>query len=647
MVPLLAQEVSTVAGDWEIGVNPPRKGRIEGTLTGGSSGFFTGTLTEFRDGCEAQRKFSGQITLAGLNWAAGTMLVPCPANLLEFGELKLESTSLDETATVSDPEFHVLAVSLSGDGSGAVTSTPTGIDCNDGANADCSQRYREGTDVTLMATPAAGSNFREWRGACRGESQSVSVTIDGATGCTAIFELSEQPTAALTVTVSGTGSGIVVSDPSGIDCPSDCAASYTVGTVVTLTSMANSGSRFAGWSGACSGTAQASSVSMVAARTCGASFEPATDAGTNATVTGLTVSGLTGPLEVGGTAQLTATASYSDGAQGTVTESVNWTTSGSSVATVSGSGLVTAAAAGSTVITATYAEQSATVTVTVNAPTVTGLSVSAAESTLEVGAQTTVTATASYSNNTQGVVAANWSSSSTSVATVSVSGTNATVTAVAAGSAAITGTHGAHSASVTVTVNTSIRTLNVLKSGTGAGVVVSSPSGISCGSTCTHDYPTGTEVTLSADPSAGSIFSRWSGDCGGNASTVTFTMDTSRECKAIFDLPVFQRANATYVTFTSGTSIAGFQFTVTGVDVVGASGGAAAVNGFTINFSTGSGVVLGFSFAGNTIPAGEGLLVELNVEGSGNACLTNLVVAGVGGTALNATVKNCLHIEVP
>ncbi len=85
VVPLLAQEVSTVDGNWEIGVNPPRQGRIEGTLTGGRSGFFTGTLTEVRNGCEAKREFSGQVTLSGLNWAAGMMVAPCPDNILEFG----------------------------------------------------------------------------------------------------------------------------------------------------------------------------------------------------------------------------------------------------------------------------------------------------------------------------------------------------------------------------------------------------------------------------------------------------------------------------------------------------------------------------------------------------------------------------------
>jgi hypothetical protein len=64
-----------------------------------------------------------------------------------------------------------------------------------------------------------------------------------------------QSTLNLTVTKSGTGSGTVVSLPSGINCGSDCSEAFPSGTVVTLTATASAGSRFDGWSGGgCSGT---------------------------------------------------------------------------------------------------------------------------------------------------------------------------------------------------------------------------------------------------------------------------------------------------------------------------------------------------------------------------------------------------------
>ncbi|MGR0481752.1 MAG: InlB B-repeat-containing protein [Candidatus Electronema sp. V4] len=59
---------------------------------------------------------------------------------------------------------------------------------------------------------------------------------------------------ALTVSKNGTGSGAVTSNPPGISCGTACGASFTAGQSVTLTAAAASGSAFAGWSGACSGT---------------------------------------------------------------------------------------------------------------------------------------------------------------------------------------------------------------------------------------------------------------------------------------------------------------------------------------------------------------------------------------------------------
>jgi Divergent InlB B-repeat domain len=60
----------------------------------------------------------------------------------------------------------------------------------------------------------------------------------------------------VTVTMSGSGSGTVTSSPAGISCPGTCSATFSTGTVVTLTATAASGSSFGGWSGGgCAGTA--------------------------------------------------------------------------------------------------------------------------------------------------------------------------------------------------------------------------------------------------------------------------------------------------------------------------------------------------------------------------------------------------------
>lgn len=57
-------------------------------------------------------------------------------------------------------------------------------------------------------------------------------------------------------------------------------------------------------------------------------------------------------------------------------------------------------------------------------------------------------------------------------------------------------------------------TLTVTKAGTGTGKVTSDPAGIDCGGVCQVSYPKDTVVTLTAQPSPGSIFLGWGSSCG-------------------------------------------------------------------------------------------------------------------------------------
>jgi len=77
----------------------------------------------------------------------------------------------------------------------------------------------------------------------------------------------------LAVTTAGTGAGTVVSTPAGITCGATCAASFAVGTVVTLTATPGSGSAFAAWSGACSGTGTCT-LTMSSNQAAAATFNP-------------------------------------------------------------------------------------------------------------------------------------------------------------------------------------------------------------------------------------------------------------------------------------------------------------------------------------------------------------------------------------
>ncbi len=76
----------------------------------------------------------------------------------------------------------------------------------------------------------------------------------------------------LTVSKGGTGDGTVGSSPGGIRCGSDCTQLYVSGRLVTLTATPAAGSRFAGWTGACSGIASRCTVTMSQARSATAMF---------------------------------------------------------------------------------------------------------------------------------------------------------------------------------------------------------------------------------------------------------------------------------------------------------------------------------------------------------------------------------------
>src|SRR5580700_7081964 len=68
---------------------------------------------------------------------------------------------------------------------------------------------------------------------------------------------------------------------------------------------------------------------------------------------------------------------------------------------------------------------------------------------------------------------------------------------------------------------------------TGSGTVTSSPTGISCPSTCSENLAPGTQVTLTATPANGFGFSGWGGACSGVGNCV-LTMNTGQSVTATF-----------------------------------------------------------------------------------------------------------------
>ena len=177
--------------------------------------------------------------------------------------------------------------------------------------------------------------------------------------------------------------------------------------------------------------------------------------------TGITLSKSSVSVYEGKTATVTATVSPSNATN----KAVTWTSSNSSVATVSG-GVITGVSAGSATITAsTVNGKKATVSVTVskdpNYVAVTGISVSPKTVTLTKGDTESITATVTPSNATNKTVT--WTTSDSSVATVS----NGVITAKGVGDCTITAT----------TSNGKTATVSVTVEGSGSVVLPDVPSG--------------------------------------------------------------------------------------------------------------------------------------------------------------------------
>ena len=168
-------------------------------------------------------------------------------------------------ATFATATF-TLAVTVSPSNGGEVTST---TDNNINCGPTCSASYAFNASVALSATARLGFVFSNWTGACTGTT-TCTITMNANKNVTATFQ--SVPTFALTVTKSGTGAGTVTSNPSGINCGTDCNETYNNNTMVVLTAAPATGSTFDGWTGACTNTSGTCTVTMTQARTVNAKF---------------------------------------------------------------------------------------------------------------------------------------------------------------------------------------------------------------------------------------------------------------------------------------------------------------------------------------------------------------------------------------
>src|SRR2546426_343355 len=156
------------------------------------------------------------------------------------------SVTMDGDKSITAQFTVILSVTVVG--SGSVTKSPN------------QATYAPGTVVQLTATPAVGWHVVGWSGDASGTANPLSVTMDGNKNITATFAINTY-----TLSVTTVGNGTVTKSPN--------QATYNHGTVVQLTATPAVGWRFVGWSGDASGLANPLSVTMDGNKNITATFE--------------------------------------------------------------------------------------------------------------------------------------------------------------------------------------------------------------------------------------------------------------------------------------------------------------------------------------------------------------------------------------
>src|SRR6185312_2148846 len=135
--------------------------------------------------------------------------------------------------------------------------------------------------------------------------------------------------------------------------------------------------------------------------------------------------------------------------------------------------------------------------------------------------------------------------------------------------------------------------LTVADTGAGSGIVTSAPTGINCPQTCTANFDSGDQITLTAAAAVGSSFTGWAGSCSGATTTCATSLNANSSVTAAFASlpPPPQQIQLTVSEIGTGT-------------VASAPAGVNCPQTCTANFDSGTQITLtatpanGFSFSG-------------------------------------------------
>ena len=449
---LLAVTVSPLTANVPVGET------VQLTATGdysdGSTSNLTGSVTwSSSDSSDASVSSTGLVTGVATGAATITATDSSAALSGEAAVTVLPAVLLAVTVSATDPSTSIsgeAAITILDATLTAISVSPpiTSVAAGDTVQMTATGIYSDGTTVNLTDDVTwSSSDSSEATVSSTGLVTGVStgaVTIEAADPSASI-----DGTAAVTVSpaelVAVTVSPALVNLPAGETEQLTATGYYSDGSTKNLTHQVT-------WSSSDSSDASVTSDGLVTAVSVGAATIQATDPTTSisgtaavtvlpAVLLDVTVTPPAQNVPVGETQQMTATGIYSDGTTSDLTDSVTWSSSDSSEASVSSKGVVTGVATGAVTITATYSSTSVsgTAAITVEPAVLVAISVNPPEANVPVGETQKMTATGDYSDGSTANLtrSVTWSSSDSSEASVTQTGL---VTANAIGAVTITAT---------------------------------------------------------------------------------------------------------------------------------------------------------------------------------------------------------------
>jgi uncharacterized repeat protein (TIGR02543 family) len=354
-------------------------------------------------------------------------------------------------------------------------------------------------------------------------------------------------TYALTITRTGTGSGIISSSPAGIYCGAACSATFNSGSLVTLTAIPDANSTFTGWSGAATGSSPTVIVTIDAAKSVTATFtinQPQVETFTLTISRTGNGSGVVTSTPAGIDCGSTCTVTFDAGTVVTLTATPDAnSTFGGWSGSASGTGTATITIDANKSVTATFEKKKYDLIITrnplggsvvINNDPENSCNGEVCTSTRTTGESILLTAIPK-----DGWRFVGWAGSCT--------GTDPTVTLLMDAAKNVTAVFERIIYSLTVTISM----INM-----GSGTVTTSPTGIDYGSGPTNDFYAGTVVTLTATPASDSKFNGWSGAASGTG-TATITMDANKYVNATFEKKKYSILKSIYLDLIA------FRITVT------------------------------------------------------------------------------------